>query len=397
MTQSKLPERVVEAKGLLLNIATAWITTVMLVACAPGPSPKPGMEPPANRTRMMSVNLATLQTLDGLIANLGPHRVVFVGESHDRYGHHLAQLAIIRELHAAHPNLVIAMEFFQQPYQGSLDDYIAGAATEAQMLVSTEYFTRWRFDYRLYRPILEYAREQGIPLLALNVPTEVSRKVAQGGIDALKGADTAWVPEGFDRSDTEYEARIREIFEHHPQADERQFEYFFESQLLWDEGMARRAADYLETNPDAVMVVLAGSGHLAYRSGIPARLARHTGIEGPVVLIGAEALTDADVADHVLIVEEQSLPPRGLLGIFMEDTDAGVIVAGLSAQSAAAQAGMQKGDRLLDVGEVSVTGSEDVRIALLDAGPGESVSVRVARDGDGDEESVLEMAVTLGQ
>ena len=46
------------------------------------------------------------------------------------------------------------------------------------MLKQTEYFTRWRFDYRLYRPILRFARDQGLPLVALNVPRELTERVA---------------------------------------------------------------------------------------------------------------------------------------------------------------------------------------------------------------------------
>lgn len=378
---------------------TAWVAVALLAACMP--DPKPAKTEPAglnlgDGAEIMSVDLSTLQTLDKLVEKLAGSRVVFVGESHDRYEHHLAQLEIIRGLHARHPKMVIAMEFFQQPYQGSLDDYVSGAISEEQMLRATEYFSRWSFDYRLYRPILEYARERGIPLLALNVPTEISRKVAQEGINGLQGDDAAWVPEGFDRSDVEYETRMREIFEQHPHAAQQRFEYFFESQLLWDEGMAERAGEYLEANPDTLMVVLAGSGHLAYRSGIPARLARRSGIEGPVVLVGAGALTDSAIADYVLIVKERLLQPRGLLGIFMEDTDQGVVVSGLSKDGAAARAGIVKRDRLLELDGISVGGTEDVRIALLDAEPEDSVSVRIARENDG-KESVVDVDVILGQ
>ena len=35
---------------------------------------------------------------------------------------------------------------------------------EADMLKQTEYYDRWRFDYRLYRPIVQFAKDKGIAL-----------------------------------------------------------------------------------------------------------------------------------------------------------------------------------------------------------------------------------------
>ena len=52
-----------------------------------------------------------------LIEALDTHRVVFVGETHDRYDHHLNQLAILQALHRRNPQVAIGVEWFQQPFQ----------------------------------------------------------------------------------------------------------------------------------------------------------------------------------------------------------------------------------------------------------------------------------------
>src|SRR4051794_30006217 len=52
-----------------------------------------------------AVDLDLTLSLDKLAAQLATKRVVFVGESHDRYDHHLNQLAIIRRLHQLDPSL----------------------------------------------------------------------------------------------------------------------------------------------------------------------------------------------------------------------------------------------------------------------------------------------------
>ncbi|MEW8211809.1 MAG: ChaN family lipoprotein, partial [Candidatus Thiodiazotropha taylori] len=115
------------------------------------------------KTQDSVVDMSALIDVSGLIEKVSDKRVVYVGETHDQYQHHLNQLAIIKGLHAKHPDLAIGLEFFFQPYQNVLDQYIAGEIDEADLLRGTDYFNRWRFDYRLYRPIFSFAREHGIP------------------------------------------------------------------------------------------------------------------------------------------------------------------------------------------------------------------------------------------
>ena len=79
-----------------------------------------------DRVSLEAVDLDTTLALDRLAAQLASKRVVFVAESHYRYDHHLNQLEIIRRLHQLDPNLVIGVEYFQQPFQPRVDDYIAG-------------------------------------------------------------------------------------------------------------------------------------------------------------------------------------------------------------------------------------------------------------------------------
>ena len=92
------------------------------------------------------------------------------------------------------------------------------------------------------------------------------------GIDVLSDEERAKIPDEIDRSDSAYQRRLEEIFEQHPKGENRSFDHFLEVQLLWDEGMAERAAGYLESHPEYKMVILAGSGHIAHGSGIPQRL-----------------------------------------------------------------------------------------------------------------------------
>ncbi len=285
-------------------------------------------------TQTAVVDVTALGDMAGLIDKLADKRVVFVGESHDRYEDHLNQWAIIYGLHVKEKDLAIGMEFFQQPFQDALDDYVAGRITEADLLRRTGYFERWRFDYRLYRPILRLARDHGIPIVALNLEKEITEKVGDDGIEALNEAQRARIPADMDRDDPAYRARVRAVFDAHPQmrdhgkeegegqpeADDARFERFLSVQLLWDEGMAERAARYLQENPGKMMVILSGAGHVEYGQGIPKRLQRRIDAPAAIVLNGTQRDLDPQAADFLLYPRRVSLPAAGLLGVLL-DTD----------------------------------------------------------------------------
>lgn len=324
------------------------------------------------------LDLAAMQDLEGVIPKLADKRVVFIGETHDRFDHHLTQLEIIRRLHALHPRLAIGMEAFQQPFQNVLDDYIAGSLSERELLRATEYYTRWRFDYRLYAPILRYAREQQLPVVALNLPAELTRKVGREGLAALTAAEQAQLPAGIDRSDTDYEQRLWEVFNRHP-ANGRSFDNFIDVQLLWDEGMAEQAADYLASHPDYRMVVLAGSGHLAWGSGIPRRLAHRLQASSAIVLNGWDGELRPGLADFILLTQPRTLPPAGKFGALLETEDDVPVVAACMPDSPCTRAGLLRGDRFLAIDGERVADMTDLHLAMWDKLPGETVTLRVSR------------------
>ena len=349
-------------------------------AGAPVGAPVGSAQAPDPGTRVL--DLGALSDMSDLLDRIADRRVVFVGESHDRYEDHLNQLAVIEGLHARGKSLAIGMEFFQQPYQAAIDAYIAGEIDEAEFLRRTEYFDRWRFDYRLYRPILRFAREHGIPVIALNLEAELTRRVGEVGIAGLTETERARIPVEIDRSDPTYRERIEAVFAMHPSERKQDVENFLDVQLLWDEGMAERAADYLKANPERTLVVLAGSGHVEYGQGIPSRLTRRVDVPTVTILNGTQRSMDPAAADFFLYPQEIALPASGLLGVMLESgvDRGGALIQGFAESSGAKDAGIQEGDRIVQIGDQPVSAYADVRIALLDKGPGEKMPVEVLRE-----------------
>jgi uncharacterized iron-regulated protein len=333
--------------------------------------------------------------MDRLQDALADKRVIFVGESHDRYEDHLNQLAVIEGLHARGRDLAIGMEFFQQPFQAHLDAFVAGEIDEPELLRRSEYFDRWRYDYRLYRPILRFAREHGIPVIALNLEAELTAKVGREGLEALTPEERARIPTEIDRDDPDYRERVKAVFDLHPPQEGQDFEKFLSVQLLWDEGMAERAARYLREHPGKTLVVLAGSGHVEYGQGIPKRLARRLDVPAATVLNGSHREMDPEAADFLLFPRRVELPAAGMLGVLLDQPiDArGARVQGFAENSGAKAAGIQEGDRIVGIGGRAVSAYADVRIALIDSRPGQRIPVEVARPRTlgGDERLTLEV------
>ena len=215
------------------------------------------------------------------IEQLQSQNVIYLGENHDNSEHHERQLAIIKKLHSDSNNneLAIALEMFQRPFQPILDRYIAREISEAQLKQQTEYDTRWGFDWEFYAPILRYARQQQIPLIALNTPAEITNKVAQTGIDSLKDDDLRYIPprNEIKLDNTEYKQNIAEIYLQHVEngrGNSQDLDNFFAAQVLWDETMAEAIALHYQNYPKSQLVVLVGKAHVMNDYAIPDRVKR---------------------------------------------------------------------------------------------------------------------------
>ncbi|MCC3406334.1 MAG: ChaN family lipoprotein [Microcoleus sp. PH2017_10_PVI_O_A] len=218
-----------------------------------------------------------------ILQQLVKAKVVYLGETHDSVADHQAQLKIVREMQRQNRKIAIAMEMFQRPFQSAIDNYLGGKLTEEQLVEQTEYDRRWRFPWEYYAPFLRFAKENKLPVLALNTPSEVTRKVASQGLESLTAEDKKYIPPISEiRTDNaEYRQMLLEVFQQHQKAaqgNSTAFERFLQAQVLWDETMAESIAQFVKANPDYQVVVLAGKGHIIYGYGIPSRVERRLGV-----------------------------------------------------------------------------------------------------------------------
>ena len=79
-------------------------------------APAEALDPPV-------LTVGATPTLHGILDALPDDRVVFVGETHTRYDHHLVQLEVLKFLHRKYGDVALGVEWFQFPFQPVIDAY----------------------------------------------------------------------------------------------------------------------------------------------------------------------------------------------------------------------------------------------------------------------------------
>lgn len=338
-------------------------------------------------------------TLDRIIPELIKHQVVLVGESHTSYSDHMNQLAVIKALHPHWLKMGIGLEFIQSPYQQALNEYIAGDLNDIEMLRATQWYKRWKYDFRLYRPIFHYAKKNKIPLIALNAPTELTKKISKVGISGLSSKDRRLLPSKIIRQKA-YRDRLLKVFQQHSRdssknSNNKKLNNFVDVQLAWDESMAMNTAKAIHSNKINKMVLLAGSGHVV-RQGIPVRLEKQLTTQ-PIIIVN-HVEDDLNQVDYILQREHEPLAPAGKIGIMMKGnkneamagvgTTRGVLVTGVIKKQ---QKKLSKGDLILSINTQNVNSPEDIKIILLDKLSGENIKISIQRGN----QVVIEQTIKL--
>ncbi len=322
----------------------------------------------------MVIEPLSVKSLRDIFDLISEKKIIYVGEYHDRFSHHYMQLRIIKGLYERGKKIAIGMEMFQRPFQNVLDDYIANRIDEKEFLRQSEYFKRWGYEYNLYKPIIDFAKNKNIPIIALNLPKEIIEKVSKEGIDSLSDEENKSIPADLDFSDKVYTDRLYEVFKRHRSDN---FDFFLQSQILWDETMAMSIDQFLRNNPDYQIVVIAGSGHLQYGEGIPIRTFRRNGYDYVILLNETEI--DKNISHYVAFPKpiEGAISPK--LMAILKESEGRVSIERFVPDSVSEKAGLKIGDIIISLDGIEIKDINDIRAHLFFKNIGEEVRVRILR------------------
>lgn len=120
-----------------------------------------------------------------MIKDLAKSDMVFFGEYHTNPISHWMQLEMSKsffEIKGKH--LFFGAEMFENGNQLVLDEYLAGLYPEDKMLPEiTQMWGNYKTDYK---PLLDFAKENGLRFIATNIPRRYAAMINKKGIDGLK-------------------------------------------------------------------------------------------------------------------------------------------------------------------------------------------------------------------
>ncbi len=308
------------------------------------------------------------------VARLAGTRLLFMGESHTSMDFHRIQKRIIEELWGAGRKIQIGLEMYPHTDQSYLDDWVANRYTEDGFVQLSHWYRTWGYNWNYYRDIFLFARDHGIRMYALNAPREIVSAVSRKGIDNLTPEERSQIAPKIDTSSEEHFTLFKSYFEEetgmHSMMSDSQARAMFASQCTWDATMGYNAVRALKDEGDenTIMIVLIGSGHVAYGLGIQRQSAQW--FDGRMAsLIPTEVRDEKDrpvesvrssYADYVWGIpqEKDSLYPD--LGISTAEVpgEARRRVIVIDDKSPAKAAGFQVGDVLISVDGTPLRDSE---------------------------------------
>lgn len=119
---------------------------------------------------------------DAVAEALAGAEVIFIGEKHDDPVAHMLEQEILAAVHRKKEMVALSLEMFERDVQSVLDGYLRGQYTERHFLDASRPWPRYAEDYR---PMVEYAKEHGLPVIAANAPRRLVNLVSRNGPDAL--------------------------------------------------------------------------------------------------------------------------------------------------------------------------------------------------------------------
>ncbi len=244
--------------------------------------------------------------MEQLLKDASDADVVMVGEWHAHPAVHLFQAKLMAELAAEDRPLSLSMEHFTRADQLELNRYLAGEIGESTLLKNTKAWDNYKSDYR---PMVEIARHQKLPIIAANAPRKYVKCVGRVGpdyLDSLDGEERALVTAKVDISDSPYRQKFLGNMKGMSLPEER-IAKMFGAQMTWDATMAESIALHVEQNPERRIFHVAGRFHTEGGLGTGAELLK---LNPDLNIVYVTAVTEGEKLsgdDYRLLVQE--LPP----------------------------------------------------------------------------------------
>ena len=209
-------------------------------------------------------------SLDKILEAIAQTDVVFLGENHDDATAHALQLQIFKsvvEKYGKDRKVALSLEMFERDVQTVVNEYLNNLISENHFLLSSRPWNNYKQDYR---PLVELAKTNKLPVIAANAPRRYVNMVSRNGRDALNGLSPEakkWLaPLPYSQASETYGNKFKALMGASPESS-MGLNKILDSQTLWDATMSYSIAEFIKENKNSLVVHLNGAFHTENRLG----------------------------------------------------------------------------------------------------------------------------------
>ncbi|SDL65659.1 Uncharacterized iron-regulated protein [Daejeonella rubra] len=211
-------------------------------------------------------------SLEDMIKSLVLADVVFFGEEHNDPTGHQLESDVLQKLHQLNgKKQTLSMEMFEKDIQQVMNEYLQNLIREKNFIKEAR---AWN-NYNDYKPMIEYAREKELAVIAANPPNRYVNLVTRKGLSALNPLDRSakkWLPPlPIDTATGAYYKNFLKTMGGHTVPGME----IYQSQNLWDSGMAHSIFQYLKKNKGDKVFHILGRFHSDEKLGTMAKLLKY--------------------------------------------------------------------------------------------------------------------------
>lgn len=285
----------------------------------------------ATSQKMPNVHVATLYdyqllssdgeiiAVDQLVAKHQDADVFMVGEFHAHPAVHLFQAKLLAHVAGTKRGAALSMEQFTRADQAIVSQYVAGEIGESTLIKKAKVWDNYKSDYR---PLLEIARHQGLPVVAANAPRDIVKCIGRQGpqyIDKLSSEQRTLVAKNIDISDSPYRQKFLSNMRGMTLSEER-IGQMFGAQMTWDATMAESIVKQLDSKPEQPVVHVAGRFHVMDGLGTGAEILKLRPQTKIVYISAVNNNEPTETDDYRLMIND--LPP-----MWINDKERGNVMA----------------------------------------------------------------------
>jgi uncharacterized iron-regulated protein len=221
--------------------------------------------------KIYSVKLGKEVTLNEIIEDMANADVLFFGEEHnDSVTHYLEQKTYELMYRKFGAKTTLSMEMFTRDVQAVMDEYLQGGIREKHFQKDARVWS----NYKDYRPMVEFAKTNKLPIVCANAAGRYSNLAGRKGQKALMELPTAskkfFAPLPYDTASGAYYNKLMGLSGHSTTPDtEKKIMPVMSmggfslvtAQSLWDATMAYSIAEHLKQNKGQKVMQVNGRFH----------------------------------------------------------------------------------------------------------------------------------------